>query len=214
MFPRIEAIIFDLDNCLLDPRELGDRLVEPLRAAIRRANRGTLNESELQAAFADLWWRPFDTVADEWRFSEAMRAAGWRAYATLKIDDRLRGYEDLTVLSELPMTTFLVTSGFRHLQQSKINALGIGTTFAEIHIDAIDDSGRLGKAAIFSQITRRWQFIAQQVMVVGDSGESEIAAGNRLSMCTVQLLRSGVVPVANADYHVSNLWQLKVLLGL
>lgn len=213
-YPPIAAIIFDLDNCLLDPRELGDGLVEPLFAAICRANHATLSERDLQAALEDLWWRPFDKVADAWHFSESMRMAGWRACAALRIEGRLHGYDDLMVLNELPMTTFLVTSGFQHLQHSKIRALGIGKRFAEIHIDAIDDPDHLGKQAIFQQIICRWQFPAQQVMVVGDSGESEIAAGNRLSMRTVQLLRPGVEPVSNADHHVADLWQLKALLGL
>ncbi len=210
---RIEAIIFDLDNCLLDPRELGSRLVDPPVMAIRAANRGTLSESDLQSALDDLWWRPFDQVAKMWHFSETMRAAGWQAYCALDIVGRLRGYDDLTVLDDLPMRLFLVTSGFERLQKGKIRALNIGSRFAEIHIDSIDDPNHLGKEAIFANIVRRWRFVAQHVLVVGDSGESEIAAGNRLALRTVQLLRPGVSPAANADHHVNNLWQLKTLLG-
>ncbi|MBL8399141.1 MAG: HAD family hydrolase [Candidatus Accumulibacter sp.] len=209
---QVNAIIFDLDNCLLDPRELGEAFVEPVFSAIRASNLGTLNETQLLAAFEDLWQRPFDTVADEHGFSATMRAAGCRAYATLEVTAKLHGYGDLVVLNELKAVKFLVSSGYRRLQRSKIEALGFKELFAEIHIDAIGEANRPGKEGLFAQIARRWRFAPRQVMIVGDNGESEIAAGNRLKMPTVQLLRPRVTQVLNADFHIDDLWQLKVLL--
>ncbi|HMY06411.1 MAG TPA: HAD hydrolase-like protein, partial [Accumulibacter sp.] len=198
----IQAIIFDLDHCLLDPRVLGDAFVEPVCSALRATNAGTLSERQLLAACADLWRHPFDAVADEYGFSVAMRVAGCRAYAALEVSFALRGYADLAALGQLPAMKFLVTTGYRRLQQSKIAALGFGEIFEEIHIDALEEPGRLGKEGLFAQIVQRRRFTPRQVLIVGDNGASEIAAGNRLRMPTVQLLRPGVARAPNADFHV------------
>jgi FMN phosphatase YigB (HAD superfamily) len=48
--------------------------------------------------------------------------------------------------------------------------------------------------------------------VVGDSPVSEIVAGNRFGMATVQMLRQGVAVADNATYTVSRLEDLKALL--
>ncbi|HPT49512.1 MAG TPA: HAD family hydrolase [Accumulibacter sp.] len=211
--PAVEAIVFDLDNCLLATAEIGAALVEPALAAIRAVNRGRLSEARLQAAFADIWRHPLDWVAHRHDFSDAMRAAAWREFARLRVDTPLRGYDDLATLPELPVARFLVTSGFRVLQQSKIDALGLTPMFTGIHIDAIDEPARQGKQALFARILSDHDLHPAHVLVVGDSAESEIAAGNRLGMRTVQILRPGVPCAANASLHISGLVDLHALLA-
>jgi beta-phosphoglucomutase-like phosphatase (HAD superfamily) len=104
----------------------------------------------------------------------------------------MRGYPDLVILAGLPVQLFLVTSGFRRLQESKVRSLGIEHLFAEIHIDAIDEPDRKGKRRIFESILDRNGLRADEVLVVGDNADSEIEAGNRLGITTVQVLRPGV----------------------
>ena len=50
------------------------------------------------------------------------------------------------------MQRFLVTSGFRRLQESKVRALGFADWFAAIYIDAIDEPNRRGKHGFFQDI--------------------------------------------------------------
>ena len=133
-----KAIIFDLDSCLSRADEPGQQLFAPAFDAIANANRGSHSTSVLPNAFADMWRLPFDFVAEKYGFTPAMKAAGWGVLTHLEVATPMQGYGDLDVLKELPVKCFLVTSGFRRLQESKIRALGIAPLFAGIYIDAID----------------------------------------------------------------------------
>jgi FMN phosphatase YigB (HAD superfamily) len=203
----ISAIIFDLDNCLAAAEEIGRESLEPMFAAIRQANHGTLSEDKLEAAFADCWRLPLDVVADKYGFSDEMLAAGWEVGRQITVTAPMSGYPDLEVLKDLAVHLFLVTSGFRALQESKVAALGL-QNFTAVYVDAIDGSNRKGKQGIFQEILERHRLEPERVLVVGDNPESEIEAGNRLGMPTVQILRPGVARGTNATYYVHGLSEL------
>jgi putative hydrolase of the HAD superfamily len=207
----IKAMIFDLDSCLAAANEVGDQLLAPAFQAIREANRGAVSEVALTAAFADCWRFPFDFVADKYGFSPAMRAAGVQALSQTEVQQPMHGYGDLAVLAELPVKLFLVTSGFRRLQESKVKALGIGYLFTKIHVDAIDEPGPKGKLGAFQEILKAHQLLPREVLVVGDNPDSEIAAGNRLGCTTIQILRPGVPASPAATHGIRTLAELKRL---
>jgi putative hydrolase of the HAD superfamily len=207
------ALIFDLDNCLASAREVGEELFEPAFEAIRQANHGTVSGKVLEQAFADVWRHPLDWVAAKYGFSEAMLAAGWRVFVRLEVKRAMNGYGDLAVQAELPAQRFLVTSGFRRLQESKIKALNLAPLFNAIYVDAIDEPHRLGKQGLFERILREHKLTPSQVLVVGDNADSEIEVGNRLGVKTVQTLRPGVQRASNATFHVRSLGELKALLN-
>ena len=208
----IKAIIFDLDNCLSAADEVGVQLFESAFEAIRRANRGTLTDAELNEAFSDCWRHPLDFVAERHKFSKEMLSAGWNEMARMEVKVRMNGYPDLVILAGLPVPLFLVTSGFRRLQESKVRSLGIGHLFAEIHIDAIDEPDRKGKQRIFESILNRNGLRTDEVLVVGDNADSEIEAGNRLGITTVQVLRPGVPRASKAAHHIHGLVELGPIL--
>ena len=141
----IRALIFDLDNCLAAASEVGEELYEPVFEAIRRANPGTVAPKVLDSALEDIWRHPLDWVAARYGFSQEMLEAGWSVFSNLKVSRELRGYGDVAVLSELGAKRFLVTSGFRRLQESKIAALGRSPLFTAIYVDAIDEQDRLAR---------------------------------------------------------------------
>lgn len=207
----IEAVIFDLDNCLAAATDVGPALVEPMFAAIRAANRGRLTEAALERAFADTWRLALDVVAEKHGFSAAMLDAGWTVARALAVTTPMRGYEDLAVLRQLGVPLFLVTSGFRRLQESKIDALGLRDVLQPF-VDAIDEPDRLGKRGLFARIAATHGFAPARVLVVGDGLESEIAAGNALGMPTVQLLRPGVTRGPGARHYVTDLHELRRLI--
>ena len=124
----------------------------------------------------------------------------------------MQGYGDLAVLKELPVQRFLVTSGFRRLQESKVRALDFADWFAAIHIDAIDEVERKGKYGIFEELLTRHGLPPEAVLVVGDNPDSEIEAGNHLRMRTIQILRPGVPRSDKAKAHINGLAELKGLL--
>jgi putative hydrolase of the HAD superfamily len=205
----IKALIFDLDSCLCAANEVGDHLFAPAFDAIRAANDGTVSEESLRAAFVDCWRFPFDFVATKYLFSQAMCAAGFAEFSRTEVCEPMHGYGDLAVLVELPAKLYLVTSGFRRLQESKVKALGIAQLFTAIHIDAIEEPGPKGKDRAFKAILQAGGFTVEEVLVVGDNPDSEIAAGNRLGITTVQILRPGVSPSPSAKHRIRTLHDLK-----
>jgi len=209
----IKAIVFDLDHCLMSPHELGAHALAPVVRAVTEANAGRLSEGVLRSAFADFMRAPFDRVALKHGFPEDVSAAARTAFAQLAVPRTLRGYADLPVLARLPVRRYLVTTGFLLFQQRKIDALGIGPLFAGVYIDAIDRPARTSKKAIFAEILASQGHVMDEVLVVGDSAESEIAAGNELGLATVQILREGVVRTGDAKHHIEDLAELEALLG-
>jgi FMN phosphatase YigB (HAD superfamily) len=209
----IRAIIFDLDNCLSAADEVGRELMEPVFAAIREANRGKLTDEALDRAFADCWRIPLDVIAEEHGFSKEMLDAGWKVSVGLEVKSPMRGYDDLRGLKDLPVQRFLVTSGFRRLQESKIEALGFRELFTGIFVDAIDEPNRKGKIGWFREILSRHALKPEEVLVVGDNPDSEIEAGNNLGATTVQILREGVPRGTTANHYISDLGELKPLIG-
>lgn len=206
------ALIFDLDNCLCPATAVGD-LYAPAFAAIRRAGVGVLEGPALQAALADCWIYPLDWVAARHGFPEAMRRAAFDAFSTLEVTQPLQGYPDIDIVRSLPARRYLVTSGFRRLQRSKIRALGIEAWFAGIHIDGIDEPDRVGKQGLFERILAAGRWLPEQALVLGDNPHSELAAARQLGIDTVQTLRPGVVRSDDATHHVTTLAQLPALLA-
>ena len=206
-----KAIIFDLDSCLSAADEVGRDLYRPAFEAIRKANRGVVSEGALDRAFEKSWRIPFDVIAEEYSFSAPMFEAGWKAFTQIAVTTPMKGYGDLGVLHELPMAKYLVTSGFRRLQESKVEMLGIRPLFREVLIDAIDEAERRHKEGFFRQILQSNGLRPTEALVVGDNADSEIAAGNRLGIPTVQILRPGVTRDERARHHIQGLAELKAL---
>jgi putative hydrolase of the HAD superfamily len=203
------AIIFDLDNCLAAADEPGDQLLEPVFAAVRAANHGSLSNIALDAAFHDCWFHAFDWVAARHAFTPAMRDAGWSAFREIEVREPMRGYGDLEVLPELGERRFLVTSGFRRLQESKIHSLGIAACFDAVIVDAIDEPQRRGKERIFADLIADAWLEQGETLVVGDNAESELAAAKRLRLEHVQILRPSVVPAPDVIARVADLHELR-----
>jgi FMN phosphatase YigB (HAD superfamily) len=208
----IKALIFDLDNCLAAASEVGEDVFKPAFEAMRDANRGTLTAEKLAEAFEDIWRHPLDFVASKYGFSQEMLAAGWKVFSEIVVETPMKGYGDLAVLGELPFDLYLVTSGFRGLQESKVKALQVADLFRGVVIDAIDEDDRRGKQGIFASIMEAAKLRPEEVIVVGDNPDSEIEAGNRLGIPTVQILRPGVPRADNATYYVQTFAELKTLL--
>jgi HAD superfamily hydrolase (TIGR01549 family) len=208
----VRAIIFDLDNCLAAADEVGEQLLEPVFTAVRDANDGALTRSELDAAFRDCWVHAFDFVAERYGFTPRMHAAGWEAFRGIEVRAPMRGYGDLALLPLLGERRFLVTSGFRRLQESKVRALAIEAAFEAIVVDAIDEPGRRGKERIFRDLMAQFRLDASDVLIVGDNAESELAAASRLGLRSVQIIRPGVVPADGATVHMKDLAELRAWL--
>ncbi|MCC6822381.1 MAG: HAD hydrolase-like protein [Verrucomicrobiota bacterium] len=89
---------------------------------------------------------------------------------------------------------------------------GFADGFTDVQIDAIDEQARKGKYGLFQELLASHRLRPEEVLVVGDNPDSEIAAGNRLGMQTIQILRPGVTRSNAAAAHVNNLTELKKFL--
>ena len=208
----MRCLIFDLDNCLAASDEGGVDLAGPVFGAIREANHGTLPPDALEAALRDLWVHSMDVVAERHGFSEQMRAAGWKACSSLEVTRPMRGYGDLDLIPLLGEIRFLVTTGFRRLQESKVRALGVAPNFEAVVIDAIDEPDHPGKQRIFADLMVRHGLERHEVLVVGDNPQSELAAARRLGVRAVQILRPHVVRADDVPEHVADLGELRALI--
>lgn len=206
------AVIFDLDNCLAPAEQIGVDLFRPAFDAIAAANDGSVSAEAMQQAFSDIWVHAFDWVARRYHFTPAMVDAGWNAFARAEVKKPMVGYADLAEVTAISADRFLVTTGFRRLQESKIRALGIASFFRGIIVDAIDEVDHKGKRAYFQEIIGRYSYAPQEVVIVGDNPESEIQAGKDLGLRTVQILRPGVVRSAKAVHHIYGVKELQSLL--
>lgn len=210
----MKLAIFDLDNCLCPATAAGPGLFAPAFDAIRRANRGVVDEETLELALRECWYTAFDLVAQLYGFSDEMVAAGRNAFAGIEITGPIEGYADLPLVQHLPLRRFLVTSGFLRLQKSKIERLDLDRCFDEVFIDAIDQPGHPGKQRIFERILEGAQCSPSDVLVIGDNPLSELTAGKNLGMVTVQTLRPGVRKSPIADHHIESFGELWPLFGL
>jgi FMN phosphatase YigB (HAD superfamily) len=209
----MRCVIFDLDNCISASDEGGVDLAGPVFGAIREANRGTLSPEALEAALRDLWVHSMDVVAERHDFSEAMRDAGWKACSSLEVQRPMHGYGDLGIIPHLVELRFLVTTGFRRLQESKVRALGVARYFDAVVTDAIDEPNRRGKQRIFVDLMATHGLARHEVLVVGDNPESELAAAKVLGLRAVQILRPRVVRAEDVAEHVADLNELRALIG-
>lgn len=219
---KFKAVIFDLDNTLADATTVGDTFFNPAFHAISVANKGHLNQDQLDVAFAECWFTAFDAVAKRHNFTEAMTKAGHDAFKALKVsregNPTYHGYADHQLVQKIPVPCFLVTSGYRTMQDGKVDTLGIRKWFKEVIIDAIGEPHpadfKPGKQPIFAKIAADMKLQPHEVLVVGDNPISEIAAGKALGMVTVQILRPRVQPGEAATHRIMALSELWPIMGL
>ena len=205
------AVIYDLDNTIFPTQFIPETTFQPVFDAIQKANDGLISKSCLEKAFIDLWHRPFDVVATDYGFSDQMIAAGKSALINTDYKFTLSPFDDFHVIKKIFGKRILVTTGITKLQQAKINALVKAGDFDEVIIDDPYQDNRLGKEKIFASIAERLQLSPEQVWVIGDNPDAEIAAGNALGMVTVQILRPGIVRSNGAKHVITSFYELKNL---
>lgn len=211
----IRTLICDLDNTLFSARSIPRPAVEPALERVRVANRAGpgIPDARLEEALEACWDRAFDEVARLYDLPESLCHAWQTAARELEVTGPLELYADVEVLWSLPLRRFLVTTGYRRFQGSKISILGLAGRFEAIYIDALGETPRSGKEAIFRQILREQQAAVPETVVLGDSAEGELLAGERLGLWTIQILREGVVPAPRANSQIRSLRELPAVLA-
>jgi putative hydrolase of the HAD superfamily len=205
--------VFDLDHTLFDPNTLPRALFSEVEARVRQAAAGHLSNTLLEAALADACRLPFDRVVAQHRLPGVVSAAWREAASAVEVTTPLVPYGDVVAaLEQLPLRRFLLTTGFRRLQESKLRQLGLTPLFAAVYIDALDAPDPSGKAALLKQLLVEQELRASEVVVFGDRADDELAAARALGMVAVQVLRPGVIASSEASCRVSTFDELPALL--
>lgn len=212
----IRAAVFDLDNTLFDSTTIPLEVLAPATAAARAANVGphAVAADVLEAAIEAARRFGFLTVAERFSIPPPIRAAWREAYRRLTVTGPLQPYPDVVpCLEALALPRYLLTSGFRRMQESKIAALGIARRFDAVFIDQLDTGSSSGKRPFLERILERRRLAPEELLVIGDSAESEIAAGNAVGAVTAQILRPGITRSDSARHHLTTLAELPALLS-
>jgi putative hydrolase of the HAD superfamily len=177
-----QAIILDLDNTIYPVSSIADHLFEKLFTLLDE-NSEKINHGDLAAAKDDLTRRHFHLVADKFNFSPELKAQGINLLSNMEYDLPMQPFEDYHHIQSSNIKKFLVTTGFTKLQWSKVKMLGIEDDFVEIHIVDPEKSNQT-KKDVFADILKRYNYTAEDLLVIGDDPESEIKAATELGINT------------------------------
>ena len=109
------------------------------------------------------------------------------AYSELEINHNIELYPDAEIIHNFNFNKILVTTGYKKLQESKIEKLGLKHLFNQILIDDLDSNIRINKKQIFLDIIEK--FPNHDLIIIGDNLNSEIKFGNQLKLITVYINR-------------------------
>jgi putative hydrolase of the HAD superfamily len=205
-----KALILDLDNTIYSVESIGNKLFAPLFNLLE--SEGEIKEEDLKQAKEEIMKRPFQKVADKYKFRDEIIQKGIVLLRGLTCDGLemkpLDGYEDIKALA---VDRFLVTTGFLKMQESKVKALGISADFKEIFIVDPESTSKT-KKDIFAEILKKYHYRREDVLVIGDDPESEINAAKELGIDTFLFDPSGGFLNAPSTYRGGELRDVKKLL--
>ncbi len=176
-----KALFLDLDNTIYPVHSIGAQLFAPLFDLIDQSGEVSQQRSAVQEAIQR---KPFQVVAREFGFSPALTASGIQLLQDVRYTGPISAFPDFSIVASLPQMKFLVTTGFRKLQESKIDGLQIRQLFQEIHIVDPMISG-MSKKDVFADLIQRFSLTHGEVLVIGDDPHSEIKAALDLGLPTI-----------------------------
>ncbi|GAX61403.1 hydrolase [Candidatus Scalindua japonica] len=192
--PRIQAIIFDLDDTLYDCSGTLVLKRKELAAIIisKAINCSEAEALQLQLKLEDRLGPEADIsreIASLYNLSEDFCKEIDNTINISEVEGAVLFPDAMDSINKLIMTgykLFLVTFGNREMQEKKIKLLGLERVFDEI---IITETHR-GKEKCFREILTKHNLAAEQVLCVGDKVKDEIEVGKKLGMSTA-LMKHG-----------------------
>jgi len=202
------AIIYDLDNTLYAVSSIGEKLFAPVFGLIKESGR---HDEDMDAIKKDLMRTPFRIVAKRFHFSNELTVKAIALQENITFNEPIATFEDYPEIKNLPGDRFLVTTGFKNMQLSKIRQMGIENDFKEVHVV---DPTKTSKKEVFADILKRYGFEPSEVIVVGDDPESELRAARELGIDTVLYDKTGQQDASAESYTIKHYKELReILLG-
>ncbi len=197
-----KAIIYDLDNTIYPVSAIGDKLFGPLFKLILESGQ---HNDDYEAICKAIMRTPFRLVAQRFNFSDALTQQGIDLQEEMEYNKAIAPFDDYPEIHTIVADRFLVTTGFRKMQLSKIKHLGIENDFKEIHVV---NPVLTSKKEVFADIVQRHNYKPEEVLVVGDDPESEIAAAKVLGIPTVLYDKNSQQDSNEADYYITHFGEL------
>jgi putative hydrolase of the HAD superfamily len=136
------------------------------------------------------------------------------AVSAVEVTEPLAPYADVRAgLEQVSLRRFLLTTGFRRLQMSKLRQLGLNSLFVAVYVDALEPPGPIGKRALLKRLAVEHGLATSEVVVIGDRADDELSAARGLGMLAVQVLRPGVVPSPEVPWRIPDFEALPAFLA-
>lgn len=170
----ISTLILDLDDTIFPTRSISPAHFRELFDSMEFEKYGYSGTTTRQI-IADLWRLPMADVAQMYKFPEELVRRYHTTASRTDFQFDISPYADYSHLLKLTYHRHLVTTGTTPVQEKKIDALGIRGDFGRIIINDpyIFDGGKLH---CFETILREEKLEREEVLVIGDNPDSEIAA--------------------------------------
>lgn len=203
-------LILDLDDTIFETRSMDMTVFDPAKRVVEEFALGHFGNQVSTKIIEEIKSIPFDIVANKYEFPDEVRS---RFYTTIQnIDYQLSidTYEDYSALKRLGHEMYLVTTGMTNLQLAKIEALGIASDFVGVFVDDPFAMHRREKIGFFREILGQRE--PDRFWVIGDNPESELKAGRKLGMNTIQRLNGRHDPSDHTDYTIQSFYELEKII--
>src|ERR1700752_4238594 len=104
-----KAIILDLDNTIYPVKSIADEVFAPLFEMIAGDE---MHKNDLKKIKNEIMRRPFQLVAKDFEFSEELKEKGLSLLKSTSYSGKIFAFEDYSVVKDLPVDKYLVTTGF------------------------------------------------------------------------------------------------------
>ena len=202
------GLILDLDYTIFQTDKIEKRIFEPFFQNLVNDLDCLFNVEEINNIVTDLWKDSWDVVIENYKIPKELFIKSVKVLESLNLNLEISTYKDYKHLEKYSIDKFLVTTGLTSLQNAKIKALNIESDFKEIVInDRLIESET--KLEIFKKLIKIHNLNPKNTYVIGDNPNSEIAAGKKLNLKTIQIVRENIEKGNNADYYIKSFEELK-----
>jgi putative hydrolase of the HAD superfamily len=192
-------LIIDLDNTIYPVKSIGDKLFAPLFNLLATPKYG-LESKTIEKAKEQIMRIPFQKVSQQFNFPDELTNDALTLLRDMTYDEPMKYFADYEAIRNLDTKKFLLTTGFKILQESKVRSLKIEKDFTEIFV--VDpDTSLLTKKDVMIEIMGKYQLSHAEILVIGDDPDSEIKAAKELEIRSFLLDPENAYPDALADYR-------------
>lgn len=207
-----QLLIFDLDDTIFQTNSINPKIVKPAISILKEYYYST--EVEVGDIISALWSKPIDFVFEKFKTPKSIVSKFYKQVEKIDFKQlKIELFEDYQIVQSIRKRKILVTTGIKELQMAKIRALGIESDFESIKIDDPRFNPRKHKLDIFSEILNTTELTPTEIWVIGDNPDSEIKAGKKLGMNTIQRKSKTKKSSEYADYEIESFNELIQILN-